>query len=87
MKRLKFFWPYLSNKNQHLVKDREDRTPFHFVVYHGLSDIADFMLEELQQDSEIEYLKKVKTTACDLNLVRMSSLAGSLRRVKRIKID
>ena len=91
---MKFFWPYLSNKNQSIIKDREARdesctyrTPFHFVAYHGLSDVADFMLEELQQDSEIEYLKKVKTTACDLNLVRMSSLAGSLRRVKRIKID
>ena len=23
-------------------------TPFHFVAYHGLSDVADFMLEELQ---------------------------------------
>ena len=46
MKRLKFFWPYLSNKNP--IVGRNETTPFHLVAYYGLSDIADFMLEELQ---------------------------------------
>ena len=49
MKRLKFFWPYLSNKNPKIcwIRYRDD-TPFHFVVFHGLSDVAAFMIEELQ---------------------------------------
>ena len=59
LKRLKFFWPYLSNKNPKTV-DREERTPFHFVAYYNLIDVAEFMLEELKQDSEFEYLKNVK---------------------------
>ena len=66
---MKFFWPYLSNKNPPIVKNREGqedscayKTPFHFVAYYGLSDVADFMLEELQQDPKTEYLKKVKIT-------------------------
>ena len=46
MKRLKFFWPYLSNKNPKVGKN--EGTPFHFVAYHGLSDVADFLIEELQ---------------------------------------
>ena len=61
---MKFFWPYLSNKNPKIGNN--EGTPFHFVAYHGLSDVADFMLEELQQDSEIEYLKKVKIRIRDL---------------------
>ena len=59
LNRLKFFWPYLSNKNPQTVKT-EERTPFHFVAYHNLIDVADFMLEKLKQDSEFEYLKNVK---------------------------
>ena len=43
---MKFFWPYLSNKNPKIGKF--EQTPFHFVAYHGLSDIAYFMLEEPQ---------------------------------------
>ena len=46
LKRLKFFWPYLSNKNPKITKD----TPFYFVAYHGLSDVADFMVEEIGDD-------------------------------------
>ena len=46
LKRLKFFWPYLSNKNPKITKD----TPFHFVAYHGLSEVADFMVEEIGDD-------------------------------------
>ena len=43
---MKFFWPYLSNKNPKV--GGKENTPFHFVAGYGLSDIADFMLEELQ---------------------------------------
>ena len=46
MKRLKFFWPYLSNKNPKVGNN--EATPFHFVAYHGLSDVADFLIKELQ---------------------------------------
>ena len=45
LKRLKFFWPYLSNKNPMIEK--YENTPFHFVTFHGLSDVANFMIEEL----------------------------------------
>ena len=43
---MKFFWPYLSNKNPKVGKN--EGTPFHFVAYHGLSDVADFLIKELQ---------------------------------------
>ena len=45
---MKFFWPYLSNKNPK-ISNRED-TPFHFVTFNGLSDVAGFMIEELSVD-------------------------------------
>ena len=51
LKRLKFFWPYLSNKNPKIGKF--EQTPFHFVASHGLSDITYFMLEEPQ--GAVEY--------------------------------
>ena len=60
---MKFFWPYLSNKNPDTNRDRTDRTPFHFVASSGLSDVADFMLEELKKDSKIEILKNVRLTS------------------------
>ena len=44
---LKFFRPYLLEKNPILGKHQD--TPFHFVTYHGLSDVAEFMLEELPE--------------------------------------
>ena len=50
MKRLKFFWPYLLNKNPKIGKCED--TPFHFVTYHGLSDVADFMIEEMQSSED-----------------------------------
>ena len=31
-----------------LIIGKYQDTPFHFVAYHGLSDVADFMLEKLQ---------------------------------------
>ena len=46
LKRLKFFWPYMSNKNPKVGNN--EVTPFHFVAYHGLKDVADFLIEELQ---------------------------------------
>ena len=46
LKRLKFFWPYLSSKNPKIKGD----TPFHFIAYHGLSDVADFMVEKIGED-------------------------------------
>ena len=51
-KRLKFFWPYLSNKNPKMREQnvKECFTPFHFVAYYGLSDVADFMVEEIQDN-------------------------------------
>ena len=48
MKRLKFFWPYLSNKNPKIGSNED--TPLHFVAYHGLSDVADFMIKEIGED-------------------------------------
>ena len=51
-KRLIFFWPYLSNKNPKLKEQnvKEYFTPFHFVACYGLSDVADFMVEEIQEN-------------------------------------
>ena len=53
LKRLKFFWPYLSNKNPTIKKvlAQGQNTPLHFVAYHGLNDVADFMVEEIQDDT------------------------------------
>ena len=53
LKRVKFFWPYLSNKNPTIRKvlAREQNTPLHFVAYHGLNDVADFMVVEIQDDT------------------------------------
>ena len=45
--RLKFFWPYLLEKNPIIGEDQD--TPFHFVAYHGLSDVNEFMLEKLPE--------------------------------------
>ena len=47
LQRLRFFWPYLLEKNPNIGKSQD--TPFHFVAYHGLSDVADFMLEKLRE--------------------------------------
>ena len=48
LERLKFFWPYLSNKNPK-ISDRKC-TPFHFVANQGLISVAIFMVEEIQDD-------------------------------------
>ena len=49
LERLKFFWPYLSNKNPKIRNDRKC-TPFHFVANQGLINVAIFMVEEIQDD-------------------------------------
>ena len=36
----------MSNKNPKVGNN--EVTPFHFVAYHGLKDVADFLIEELQ---------------------------------------
>jgi hypothetical protein len=48
LKRLKFFWPYLSNKNPQISGKK--CTPFHFVVNQGLINVAIFMVEEIQEN-------------------------------------
>ena len=47
--RLKFFWPYLTNKNPK-IEYKHETTPFDFVTYYGLSDVADFIREEVSND-------------------------------------
>ena len=51
MNRLKFFWPYLTNKNPKFNKNED--TPFHFVAYNGISDVADFMMGELHSVKDL----------------------------------
>ena len=47
--RLKFFWPYLTNKNPK-IENQYETTPFDFVIYYGLSDVANFMRKEVSND-------------------------------------
>ena len=46
LQRLKFFWPYLTEKNPLLPK--LGITPLHYVVLNGKADIANFMIENLE---------------------------------------
>ena len=81
MKRLKFFWPYLSNKNP--IVGRKENTPFHFVAGYGLSDIADFMLEELQS---VEYCLHTNTSdKTPLHFACMNGQAEIIRSLQRTK--
>ena len=81
MKRLKFFWPYLSNKNP--IVGKKENTPFHFVAGYGLSDIADFMLEELQS---VEYLLHSNTKdKTPLNFACINGHAEIIRSLRRTK--
>ena len=78
LKRLKFFWPYLSIKNPKIGKNED--TPLHFVAYHGLSDVFDFMIEELQSVEECLTKNKRGTTPLH-NLSRgHAEIIRSLRR-------
>ena len=82
MKRLKFFWRYLSNKNPKIGK--KESTPFHFVAYYGLSDVADFMLEELQSTEDC-----YPTNDSDKTPLHYASINGHAEIIKslRRKID
>ena len=53
---MKFFWPYLSNKNPKFNKNED--TPLHFVAYNGLSDVFDFMIEEKQSVKDLLHKNK-----------------------------
>ena len=81
MKRLKFFWPYLTNKNPKIGKNED--TPLHFVAYHGLSDVADFMIEELQS---VENLFP-ENNSCTTPLHNMCRGHAAIIRSLRRKID
>ena len=81
MKRLKFFWPYLSNKNP--IVGRQETTPFHFVAYYGLSDIADFMLEELQ--SVEDCLHENTSSKTPLHYACINGHAEIIRSLRRTK--
>ena len=78
---MKFFWPYLSNKNPKV--GRKENTPFHFVAGYGLSDIADFMLEELQS---VEYCLHTNTSdKTPLHFACMNGQAEIIRSLQRTK--
>ena len=81
MKRLKFFWPYLSNKNPK-ISPRED-TPFHVIAFNGLSDVASFMIEELSVD---ECLTKNIIDITPLHHLVREGHAEIIRSLRR-KID
>ena len=46
---MKFFWPYLQDKNP--FYKRHEYTPLHFAAYHGLVDVTQFMVSILGVDS------------------------------------
>ena len=79
---MKFFWRYLSNKNPKIGK--KESTPFHFVAYYGLSDVADFMLEELQSAEDC-----FPTNDSDKTPLHYASINGHAAIIKalRRKID
>ena len=87
---MKFFWPYLTNKNPKIGKNED--TPLHFVAYHGLSDVADFMIEELhsnlfelhcKEDNRPIFQRGVKTPLYYASMNGHAKIIRSLRR----KID
>ena len=59
---MKFFWPYLLNKNPKFGNC--ENTPFHFVTYHGLRDVADFMIEEMQSSEDCLCLSRHHHGTC-----------------------
>ena len=84
MKRLKFFWSYLSNKNP--IVGKNETTPFHFVAYYGLSDIAYFMLEEsLSVDDCLHENLSNKTPLQYACINGHAEIIRSLRRTKDFK--
>ena len=79
---MKFFWRYLSNKNPKI--GTLESTPFHFVAYYGLSDVAEFMLEELQSAEDC-----LQTNEHDKTPLHYASINGHAAIIKalRRKID
>ena len=69
-----------------------EETPFHFVAFHGLSDVADFMIEELHsnlfelhciEDNRPIFQRGIKTPLYYASMNGHSKIIRSLRR----KID
>ena len=46
LERLKFFWPYLTDKNPRY--GIYNKTPLHFLATHGLNDVVEFMIDHLE---------------------------------------
>jgi len=46
LERVKFFWPYLQDKNP--FYKRHEYTPLHFAAYHGLVDVTQFMVDNIE---------------------------------------
>ena len=44
--RLKFFWPYLIEKNP--ISSKSGMTPLHYVAQNGQEEVANFMIENLE---------------------------------------
>ena len=71
--RLKFFWPYLTIKNPK-IENQHEATPFDFVIFYDLRDVADFMRKEVKNDK-----------ACVRNL-DLRARAAQRKRVLALKI-
>ena len=78
---MKFFWPYLTNKNPKIGKNED--TPLHFVAYHGLSDVANFMIVELQSVENVF----PENNSCTTPLHNMCRGHADIIRSLRRKID
>ena len=61
------------------MNNNED-TPFHFITYHGVSDVADFMIEELQ--SIVLLLPQNKSGISPLHIMSRGH-AGIIRALRR----
>ena len=84
MQRLKFFWPYLSNKNPKFNKNED--TPLHFVACNGLSDVFDFMIEEKQSVEDCLYTNGSHGYITPLHYACINGHAEIIRSLRR-KID
>ena len=84
MQRLKFFWPYLSNKNPKFNKNED--TPLHFVACNGLTDVFDFMIEEKQSVEDCLYTNESHGYITPLHYACINGHAEIIRSLRR-KID
>ena len=85
MKRLKFFWPYLSNKNPNIGNG--ENTTLHFVAYHGLSKVADFMIQEIQSVEDFLHMNERDITPLEMTSRGESRGHAEIIRSVRRKID